>query len=61
MRRLIRLTVETGLACALCAVIVLALFLGSPDTNLQVVLCVNFILDCLSELTLISACQYYHA
>ena len=37
IRRVIRLTVETGLACALCAGLVLALFLGSPDTNVQVV------------------------
>ncbi|KAI0754901.1 hypothetical protein C8Q80DRAFT_1266436 [Daedaleopsis nitida] len=37
MNRLIRLTVETGCACAICAVVELGLFLGKPNTNLHFV------------------------
>ncbi|KAH9933144.1 uncharacterized protein BXZ73DRAFT_77309 [Epithele typhae] len=37
IRRLVRLTVETGLACAVTAVVVLILFLAYPTTNLTIV------------------------
>ena len=38
VRRLIRLTVETGCACALSAVLELAFFLGLPETNIHLIL-----------------------
>ena len=37
VRRLIRLTVETGCACALSAVLELAFFLGMPETNIHLI------------------------
>ncbi|KAI1787207.1 hypothetical protein LXA43DRAFT_1030456 [Ganoderma leucocontextum] len=36
VNRLMRLTVETGLACALTALLELALFLGLPQTNVHI-------------------------
>ena len=41
VRRLIRLTVETGCACALSAVLELAFFLGLPDTNIHLIVYVR--------------------
>ncbi|TFK91950.1 hypothetical protein K466DRAFT_481589 [Polyporus arcularius HHB13444] len=38
VNRLIRLTVETGCACALSAVLELAFFLGMPETNIHLIL-----------------------
>ena len=35
---LMRLTVETGLACALTALLELAFFLGLPNTNVHIAL-----------------------
>ncbi|TBU62368.1 hypothetical protein BD310DRAFT_919268 [Dichomitus squalens] len=37
VRRLIKLTVETGCACALSAVLELAFFLGMPETNIHLI------------------------
>ncbi|PIL22607.1 hypothetical protein GSI_15297 [Ganoderma sinense ZZ0214-1] len=37
VRRLIRLTVETGCACAISAVLELGFFLGLPDTNIHLI------------------------
>ncbi|PIL27209.1 hypothetical protein GSI_10353 [Ganoderma sinense ZZ0214-1] len=37
VNKLMRLTVETGLACALTALIELALFLGLPKTNVHII------------------------
>ncbi|KAI1787200.1 hypothetical protein LXA43DRAFT_1030420 [Ganoderma leucocontextum] len=36
VNRLMRLTVETGLACALTAILELAFFLGKPETSLHI-------------------------
>ena len=38
VNRLMRLTVETGLACALTALLELAFFLGLPNTNVHIAL-----------------------
>ncbi|KAI0712241.1 hypothetical protein C8Q76DRAFT_481543 [Earliella scabrosa] len=38
INRLLRMSIETGSACALCATLELALFLGLPDTNLHFIL-----------------------
>ncbi|TFK91944.1 hypothetical protein K466DRAFT_582364 [Polyporus arcularius HHB13444] len=38
VNRLIRLTVETGCACALTAVLELSFFLGMPETNIHLIL-----------------------
>ncbi len=37
VNRLIRLTVETGCACALTAVLELSFFLGMPETNIHLI------------------------
>ena len=38
VNRLMKLTVETGLACAVTAILELALFLGKPQTSLHIAL-----------------------
>lgn len=47
VRRLIRLTVETGCACALSAVLELAFFLGMPETNIHLIVYVSPLESCL--------------
>ncbi len=41
INRLLRVTVETGLACAVAATLELVFFLALPDTNMHFIVCVR--------------------